>query len=43
MFINHGSTRSLHQDFGGTTPCGVGVDDTPYAVVDRTRRRARPT
>ncbi len=43
MFINNGSTRSFHQDFGDTTPCGVDVCGSPYAVVDSTHRRARPT
>jgi hypothetical protein len=36
-FINNGSTRSLHPDFGGdATPGGVDIYGFPYLVVDST-------
>ncbi|HYX21060.1 MAG TPA: hypothetical protein VFA98_09490, partial [Thermoanaerobaculia bacterium] len=33
-YINNGSPRPLHPDFGGTLPDGVSIYGFPYAVVD---------
>jgi len=36
-FVNNGSTRALHPDFGGdATPGGVDIYGFPYLVVDST-------
>src|SRR5262245_5139508 len=35
-FINNGSTRSMHPDFGGNGSSGNGIYGFPYAVVDGT-------
>ncbi len=33
-YVNNGSARPLHPDFGGTLPDGVSIYGFPYAVVD---------
>ena len=38
-YINNGSPRALHPDFGGTLPNGVDIYGFPYIVVDGNQPR----